>query len=340
MTTPQERQQTARCAWQVWPQPAGEWYNTISERNSVGIARHPSAYPLPAGRGEGGRRPGEGNLPILPSSWYNRCSETASRPQAAFTLVELVVVLGLVALGLLMLAPGLARTQPNSRTLQCLNNKRQLALACSMYTRDWNDYLVPNAPASDSRGWCNGQENWYVASANINPDYYTTNCFSPYVGGQLKVYKCPGDTILSDNGDRIRSISMNCMMMGAIPVPQGNGFNTGWKVYRTCNDLVAPTPDMAWIFADESMWSLNDGFLQMNLNGFDYPEMPAAYHGGINCFTFGDGHVEAHQWRWKRSYYAGLLSVPYAKGVTGGHWASSGLDVDYYWLKARTSAPQ
>ena len=47
------------------------------------------------------------------------------------------------------------------------------------------------------------------------------------------------------------------------------------------------------------MYSLNDGYLQMGLNSFDYPDVPAAYHGGINCFTFADGHVEAHKWRWK-----------------------------------------
>ena len=82
-----------------------------------------------------------------------------------------------------MLSPGLARTQPNSRTAQCLSNKRQVALACGMYSQDWNDYLVPNAPANDYRGWCNGMENWTTAAANININYYTTNCLAPYVGG-------------------------------------------------------------------------------------------------------------------------------------------------------------
>jgi type II secretory pathway pseudopilin PulG len=259
--------------------------------------------------------------------------------RGAFTLVELLVVLGLVALCVLMLAPGFAHTQPNSRTVQCLSNKRQVALACAMYMRDWNDYLVPNAPAGDYRGWCNGQENWGMAAANTNRDYYTTNCLAPYVGGQIRFYKCPGDTRPSDNGDRIRSISMNCMMMGAIPAP-GGGYNPGWRVYRKYSDLTEPTPAMAWIFADENMYSLNDGFLQMGLNSFDYPDVPAAYHGGNNCFTFGDGHVEAHKWRWLGTSFAGLLSCPYAKDVKGTHWASSGQDVDYFWLQARSSARQ
>jgi prepilin-type N-terminal cleavage/methylation domain-containing protein len=286
-----------------------------------------------------GTRPGLVNrdsarIPPRSADWKS------ALPARGFTLVELVVVLGLVALGVLMLAPGLARTQPNSRTLQCLNNKRQLALACSMYTRDWNDYLVPNAPAGDTRGWCNGQENWAAANANTNLDYYATNCLGPYVGKPFRAYKCPGDSIPSDNGARIRSISMNGMMLGFISPPANNAYNPGWKVYRTCNDLVAPTPGMAWIFADENMCSLNDGYLQMNLNTYDYPDVPAAYHGGNNCFTFGDGHVEAHKWRWKGTYYAGLLNAPYAKSVTTTHWMSSGQDVDYFWLKARTSVMQ
>jgi prepilin-type N-terminal cleavage/methylation domain-containing protein len=258
-----------------------------------------------------------------------------------FTMIELLVVLALVALWVLMLAPGFAHTQPNSRTVQCLSNKRQLAVACAMYMRDWNDYLVPNAPVNDTRGWCSGMVNWTTAPANTNRDYYTTNCLAAYLGGQIRVYKCPGDTIPSDNGDRLRSIAMNGMMLGFIPAPAGNAYNPGWRVYKKYSDFVAPTPAMAWIFADESMYSLNDGYLQMNLNSPDYPDVLAAYHGGNNCFTFGDGHVEAHKWRWKGAPgTSGLLNVPYVKGVTGGHWPSSGLDVDWLWLRVRTSASQ
>jgi prepilin-type N-terminal cleavage/methylation domain-containing protein len=257
-----------------------------------------------------------------------------------FTLIELLVVLALVALWVLMLAPGFAHTQPNSRTAQCLSNKRQVALACGMYTGDWNDYLVPNAPAGDYRGWCNGQEGWGAQGPNTNRDYYTTNCLAPYVGFQIRVYKCPGDTIPSDNGDRIRSISMNGMMIGGGAPVANNSYNPGWRIYKKYTDLTAPAPAMAWIFCDESMYTLNDGFLQMGLNSSDYPDIPAAYHGGINCFTFGDGHVEPHQWRYQGTPSIGILNCPYRKDLRGTRWPSSGSDVDYLWLKARTSVPQ
>jgi prepilin-type N-terminal cleavage/methylation domain-containing protein len=259
-----------------------------------------------------------------------------------FTLIELLVVLALVLLWVLMLAPGFAHTQPNSRTAQCLSNKRQIAHACAMYSQDWNDYLVPNAPAGDTRGWCTGPENWGTAAANTNTDYYTTNCLARYVGGQITCYKCPGDTIPSDNGDRIRSISMNCMMVGAVPAPGGGtSYNAGWRVYKKYSDLTAPMPAMAWMFCDENMYSLNDGFLQMGLNSLAYVDVPAAYHGGVNCLTFGDAHVEAHRWRWQAAPAGyGLLNCPYYKGVATWHGSGPGLDIDYVWLRTRTSVLQ
>ena len=81
----------------------------------------------------------------------------------AFTLLELVVVLGVIVLSLLLLVPALARTQPDSRVFRCLNNHAQLCRAWLLYADDNNGRLAiagqgvdvpsPNQPWVIGGGW-------------------------------------------------------------------------------------------------------------------------------------------------------------------------------------------
>ena len=47
----------------------------------------------------------------------------------AFTLVELLVVIAMIALGALLLVPALARTRPGAKAIQCRNHLKQLTAA-------------------------------------------------------------------------------------------------------------------------------------------------------------------------------------------------------------------
>src|SRR5262249_34122958 len=154
----------------------------------------------------------------------------------------------------------------------------------------FEDYLVPNAPAGAGSlaipiGWIPGSqgEDWGSNPGNIVEDIYRTNCLGPYVSN-VKVYKCPNDNLPSDNGDRIRSISMNAARIGYLYRMAGQGifdqvtgYLNGWKYFEKMSDLNCLKPAEAWVFCDESMYSLNDGFLQCSLDKPDYPDVPAAY---------------------------------------------------------------
>jgi prepilin-type N-terminal cleavage/methylation domain-containing protein/prepilin-type processing-associated H-X9-DG protein len=74
----------------------------------------------------------------------------------AFTLVELLVVMGLIGTLMSLLLPAVGKARAAGRATACLSNLRQMGLAWSMYTSENKGRLLPyvwNTPGTPDVSW-------------------------------------------------------------------------------------------------------------------------------------------------------------------------------------------
>jgi prepilin-type N-terminal cleavage/methylation domain-containing protein/prepilin-type processing-associated H-X9-DG protein len=110
----------------------------------------------------------------------------------AFTLVELLVVIGIIALLISILLPALQKAREGARRAQCLSNLHQIGLGFQMYANANNGQVPLGCYAGVYQGtWLSweyfgpGQDHIY----NLGFLYATGVCPNP------KVFYCPSDTI-------------------------------------------------------------------------------------------------------------------------------------------------
>ncbi|MGB7157941.1 MAG: type II secretion system protein [Tepidisphaeraceae bacterium] len=83
--------------------------------------------------------------------------------RAAFTLVELLVVIGIIALLIAMLLPALNAAREQAKAATCLSNLRQIGQAMQMYATEFNNHVVPGSILRWDGGGPiagRGEENW------------------------------------------------------------------------------------------------------------------------------------------------------------------------------------
>jgi prepilin-type processing-associated H-X9-DG protein/prepilin-type N-terminal cleavage/methylation domain-containing protein len=229
----------------------------------------------------------------------------------AFTLVELLVVIGIIAILASLALPPLARAKASGQSTYCLNNLRQFGLALHLYAGDHDDTLPYNMGAQGTRqtvasgeflNWVNNVMSWELDSDNTNTALLTAGGLGPYLSGVTSVFRCPSDNALSGVQiqagwtARVRSVSMNAMLGNAGEFLTGtvNTNNPGYRQFFRLADV--PQPEQIFAFVEEHPDSINDGYFINRFYYYEWIDLPASYHNGGANFAFADGHSEFRRW--------------------------------------------
>ena len=70
-------------------------------------------------------------------------SRSTRRRPPAFTLVELLVVIGIIAALIGILLPTLSRAREKAKQVQCQSNLRDIGAQLLIYAQKWNGWIIP-----------------------------------------------------------------------------------------------------------------------------------------------------------------------------------------------------
>jgi prepilin-type N-terminal cleavage/methylation domain-containing protein/prepilin-type processing-associated H-X9-DG protein len=126
-----------------------------------------------------------------------------------FTLVELLVVIGIIALLIAMLMPALSKAKRSAAAVQCMSNMRQVALAMLGYANANHGILIPMRITGATTTYPNG---FYWANELVQQNYISAPnaVLSPTAANynQASAFRCPeGTSDMQINPGQIGSAS-------------------------------------------------------------------------------------------------------------------------------------
>jgi prepilin-type N-terminal cleavage/methylation domain-containing protein/prepilin-type processing-associated H-X9-DG protein len=245
----------------------------------------------------------------------------AGAANKAFTLVELLVVIGIISVLISMLLPALNKARESAQRIACASNLRQVAMAWTAYTADNHGKL----PVLLSYYWD-------ATPSNPNPSatptyYYWASMLKPYLSDKTNltnsynytvsdsvsssgVFQCPS---WENHSSGVAYVAYGMVMYGV----GGRYYSGFYPGYRRSVEIKDPATQL--LFADSQYFHPT----ALNWRGWYYVWLGSTHtgtytgvsfrHGKLANVAFCDAHVESQSWDQLEKPYVTLPATQYLK---------------------------
>jgi prepilin-type N-terminal cleavage/methylation domain-containing protein len=228
--------------------------------------------------------------------------------RCGFTLVELLVVIGIIALLTALLMPALNRARESAYIVQCLSNQRQVGMSILMYSNENRGWYPPKTMSirTTSVPWPQP----YPWDARLLTDYI----YPKYIKS-IDVFYCPGDRFhrrtgceffsqgWADEGNWPNRISYNYW---DYPLNRSMDWVLGDPLIPPHASSAKKYPTLIYYYDNASWWGNNTPILVHHPRGA-YDQINYNSRGG-NVLNFLCVDGSAHSYRFPYRYIGGDLT--------------------------------